>query len=102
MSKLTGAELIAQERQRQIEVERFDKYHDEDHDSQELAFAAVTYAMPFEETGSGKSKIKRIHFWPWEPRWWKPTPNDRIRELVKAGALIAAEIDRLQQLNSKG
>ena len=25
----------------------------------------------------------------------KPTPDDRIRELTKAGALIAAEIDRL-------
>ena len=34
--------------------------------------------------------------WPWNLIWWKPTPNDRIRELVKAGALIAAEIDRLQ------
>jgi hypothetical protein len=28
------------------------------------------------------------------------TPNDRIRELKKAGALIAAEIDRLQRLAS--
>ncbi|MEM5768085.1 MAG: hypothetical protein AAGU23_06610 [Bacillota bacterium] len=27
----------------------------------------------------------------------KPTPDDRIRELKKAGALIAAEIDRLQR-----
>ena len=29
--------------------------------------------------------------------WWKPTPKNRVRELVKAGALIAAEIDRLQR-----
>jgi hypothetical protein len=29
--------------------------------------------------------------------WWKPTPSDRIRELTKAGALIAAEIDRLKR-----
>ena len=33
--------------------------------------------------------------WPWNVVWWKPTPDDRIRELAKAGALIAAEIDRL-------
>ena len=33
--------------------------------------------------------------WPWEANWWKPTPEDRIKELAKAGALIAAEIDRL-------
>lgn len=36
--------------------------------------------------------------WPWHPKWWKPTPDDRIRELAKAGALIAAEIDRLQRM----
>jgi hypothetical protein len=33
--------------------------------------------------------------WPWDPKWWKPTPEDRIRELEKAGALIAAAIDSL-------
>jgi hypothetical protein len=36
-------------------------------------------------------------FWPWDQDWWKPSP-DPIRNLVKAGALIAAEIDRLQRL----
>lgn len=39
--------------------------------------------------------------WPWDKSWWKPTPDDRIRELIKAGALIAAEIDRLQRLNKE-
>jgi hypothetical protein len=44
--------------------------------------------------------------WPWEPEWWKPkwTPqagrDGRIRELVVAGALLAAEIDRLQRAAS--
>lgn len=32
--------------------------------------------------------------WPWDVRWWKPSP-DPERNLVKAGALIAAELDRL-------
>lgn len=32
---------------------------------------------------------------PWDNEWWKPSPDDRKRELVKAGALIAAAIDRL-------
>jgi hypothetical protein len=36
--------------------------------------------------------------WPFTEHWWKPTPNNRIRELEKAGALIAAEIDRLLRL----
>jgi len=33
---------------------------------------------------------------------WKPTPDDRVRELVKAGALIAAEIDRLNYRAGEG
>lgn len=32
--------------------------------------------------------------WPWDERWWKPN-EDPVRDLVKAGALIAAEIDRI-------
>lgn len=34
--------------------------------------------------------------WPWDADAWKPT-QDPIRQLVKAGALIAAEIDRRQR-----
>jgi hypothetical protein len=32
--------------------------------------------------------------WPWDAKWWKPSV-DHVRNLVKAGALIAAEIDRM-------
>jgi hypothetical protein len=39
--------------------------------------------------------------WPWEqPDWWKPSDNP-IRNLEKAGALIAAEIDRLIRKGAK-
>lgn len=38
-----------------------------------------------------------LHIWPFELKWLKRTPKNRIRELQKAGALIAAEIDRLQR-----
>jgi hypothetical protein len=34
--------------------------------------------------------------WPWAPELWKPA-NAR-RDLVKAGALILAEIERLDRL----
>jgi hypothetical protein len=34
---------------------------------------------------------------PRKAEWWNPTPENRIRELQKAWALIAAEIDRLQR-----
>jgi hypothetical protein len=37
--------------------------------------------------------------WPFDPSWWKPS-NDRKANLIKAGALIAAEIDRLQRLET--
>lgn len=34
--------------------------------------------------------------WPWADDWWNPS-DDPVRNLVKAGALIAAEIDRIQR-----
>jgi hypothetical protein len=40
-------------------------------------------------------------FWPWNFKWWKPHPDNRIRDFEKAGALIAAEIDRLLRLDEK-
>jgi hypothetical protein len=78
-----GIGLIAQERTRQISKEGWTPGHDDEHDEGQLAKAAACYALG------------RNHYWPWDMQWWKPTPNDRIRELAKAGALIAAEIDRL-------
>lgn len=91
----TGADLIAAERQRQIDAEGWTPDHDASHEHDDLAQAAVCYALPavlreFE----GSQAAPRD--WPWGPHYWKPTPDDRVRELVKAGALIAAEIDRLQ------
>ena len=46
-------------------------------------------------TGAERIAEERRRQIVWEQKWWKPTPNDRVRELTKAGALIAAEIDRL-------
>jgi hypothetical protein len=86
---MSGAELIAAERQRQIDAEGWDAAHDDQHRRGELAAAARCYAeqpiswdMPEE--------------WPWDSDWWKPS-HELTRNLVKAGALIAAEIDRLQR-----
>ena len=97
----TGIELITEERQRQIEVEGWTKEHDAEHKNGELAKAAICYADPnvycHQENRIIRHRIPN-HFWPkqWDIHWFKPT--DRIRDLVKAGALIAAEIDRLQAL----
>lgn len=67
-----------------------------------LAKAAACYALPenfTEFSGDFHTlKINRGGFWPWNWNWWKPTPDDRIKELRKAGALIAAEIDRIKAI----
>lgn len=92
----TGIELITEERKRQIEVEGWDSEHDLIANNEEqLAMAAVAYALP-EDRREYEYQVRNI--FPWSMQWWKPTPNDRIKELTKAGALIAAEIDRLQKL----
>lgn len=97
---MNGIELIAAERKRQIEVEGFDAAHDDNptNEIDDLAMAAVCYAM----TPAARDRFADgiPEEWPWEGRWWKPTPDDRIRELVKAGALIAAEIDRLMRADA--
>lgn len=93
-TKKTGVELIADERKRQIEVEKFSPEHDKRWLGGELAMAACCYAEP----GTHNPDFKPFGF-PWDQEWWKPSPDDRVRDLVKAGALIAAEIDRLNTLN---
>jgi hypothetical protein len=92
-----GVALIAAERRRQIEVEGWTPKHDDEHASDELALAAVCYAMP--ESGR-LARYTMPPWWPWDASWWKPSPTDRVRELVKAGALIAAEIERLQRADA--
>ena len=90
---MTGIELIADERQRQISEEWWTPEHDDEHRAGQLAAAAAVYAIPRAQ----RQRFLIFGYWPWKESWYKPTPNDRVRELVKAGALIAAEIDRLQR-----
>lgn len=100
--KKSGVELIAEERQRQIEKEGYTKDHDVIHnDVDTLATAAACYALPFYKRETNKGGIPK--HWPFDEDFWKPENKypaqgftDRIRELQKAGALIAAEIDKLQ------
>lgn len=90
----TGIELIAAERQRQIEEEGYDARHDKYHDYEDLAQAAVAYAYPLDKSYPDF----RLDVWPWDTSSFKPSPENRIKELVKAGALIAAAIDRYNDL----
>lgn len=108
---MTGIELIAAERERQVSQEGWTPEHDDQHEHGELSKAAAVYAVV--EQGNIIRTLRSLRSlygagWPWEREWFKPfkkgNPNnfpevDRIQCLIKAGALIAAEIDRL---NRKG
>jgi len=98
MSQYDGATLIQKERQRQIESENWTQEHDDEHVMGEMIGAAMTYAGHALEIVSDEEieGADAVEYWPWDMNWWKPS-SDPIRNLVKAGALIAAEIDRLQR-----
>ena len=89
---MTGIELIAAERQRQVTEEGWTPEHDDQHEGNELLQAAVWYL----DNGAVFDFGLTLPPWPWEPDAWKPS-DDLIKQLTKAGALIAAEIDRLQR-----
>ncbi|HGP4137748.1 TPA: ead/Ea22-like family protein [Enterobacter roggenkampii] len=93
---------VIAERQWQSSVEGWTPKHDDKHDNNELAFAASCYAFhsaaaswDFEDDGTPYDIHPAPKNWPWSPEWWKPT-NPR-RDLVKAVALILAEIERIDR-----
>lgn len=94
---MNAIEDIAHERRRQIEEEGWTSEHDNQHSNGELASAAACYAY-----NAGSNDLNRRWNlghppapWPWATVWWKPT--DRRRDLIKAAALIVAEIERLDR-----
>lgn len=90
---------IAAERQRQIEAEGWTPEHDDAHTDGELADAAACYALTPRVLNAAAMTEIHDRLWPWNSSWWKPT--DRRRDLVKAGALIVAEIERLDRAEPK-
>lgn len=98
IGKDSGVALIADERLRQIKVEGWTPEHDDAHEDGELADAASCYA--YVSNYEHPEGVRVPEDWPWDRKWWKPSANP-IRNLVKAGALIAAEIDRLQRKKEK-
>ena len=87
-----GVDLIMSERLRQIYQKGFNLERDDYYTSEELAKAAVAYATPY---NLRKNEVVPA-IWPWDDSSWKT--KGRIEDLAKAGALIAAEIDRLLRL----
>ncbi len=100
---MAGVELIAAERRRQVEREGWTADRDDRlYANGDLIKAAESYAQVAFETGIlGRVLRRPPEAWPWDEKWWKPSA-DPVRDLVKAGALLAAEIDRLQRAKSGG
>lgn len=99
-----GALAVIAERRRQIEEEGWTPEHDLDHAEGELARAGAAYAI-YCARHNEENKNKGIftlamQVWPWGIGWWKPT--DFRRDLVKAGALIIAELDRADAERKRG
>ena len=116
--KLSGIELITKERDRQINKLGWTSEHDDGREKGELASMAVCYASPVQPfiLDKGRYEYRFVDAFPatWDLKWDKrkyfsagygdleqnaDLPLDeRIHNLVKAGALIAAEIDRLGRI----
>ncbi|MFA5824777.1 MAG: hypothetical protein WC825_02260 [Gallionellaceae bacterium] len=93
-------EDVLAERQRQIQQEGWSATHDDEHDSGDLCCAGSAYALnagcqinPYMQ----QSLEHPPAMWPaaWDRSWWKP--KDPRRDLVRAAALIIAEIERMDR-----
>lgn len=110
-----GAQIVVDERKRQVSREGYTDEHDDKHANGELAAAAACYAMEPDrrvmvsavisintargladpDSFSDRAALVPCN-WPWEAVWWKPS-EDRVRDLAKAGALYLAEASRLKR-----
>lgn len=81
---------VISERHRQRATEGWTSDHDDAYQISELADAAACYAIHAHNQG-----VSTPAHWPWSPDWWKQ--SGPRRDLVKAGALILAEIERIDR-----
>lgn len=103
---MTVIDEIAAERRRQVEAEGWTSAHDDQHTDGSLARAAACYAAhasAYARVGDDAGLVayqtadtpRREYGWPWSMEWWKPkTPR---RDLVRAAALLVAEIERIDR-----
>ena len=86
---------IRTERYRQIGVEARTPAGDDTYIENQIPRAAASYAL----TDILDGGWIRSNLWPWALEWWKP--KDRRRDLVRAAALIVAEIERLDRVTDR-
>lgn len=97
-----GVRDLLTERRRQVQEEGYTLERDDKYTEGQLASAASSYAFWADPRGGSLDghldyiNAKTPACWPWGPEQWKPA-NQRLM-LIKAGALILAELDRLDRL----
>lgn len=90
------------ERERQVAQESFTAEHDDMHLHGELSGAASAYALSAAAglmSGRDAPIAEPPPFFRFDRGWWKPTTPRR--DLLKAAALIIAEIERLDRAAAK-
>ncbi|SMG09835.1 hypothetical protein [Paraburkholderia susongensis] len=93
VQSLSAAErAVLAERRRQVSEEGCTLEHDDRHQDGEMALAAACYAAADTES---YPPAEPPDMWPWDVEWWKPTTPRH--NLVKAAALIIAEIERIDR-----
>lgn len=99
---IAAYEILA-ERRRQIHAEGYTASRDDQYTSGQLAEAASAYAFWAHPLNAYPGDHLLLSdppaLWPWSAKSWKPT-SERLM-LVKAGALLLAELARLDRLSIK-
>lgn len=91
---MTVLDEVLAERRRQIEVLGWTPAHDDKHSDHELVWAAICYC----HSGHGEGGREAPGYWPWSLQSWKP--KTRREDLVRAAALIVAEVERLDRASA--
>lgn len=97
ITKLVVDKLVA-ERERVQKEEGWSTLSDDDYVDGQLPRAAACYLLlnPL-RTDRHYDTIGQL--WPFPPAWWKP--KDPERDLIRAGQLIIAELERLERAKRK-
>lgn len=92
---------VIAERARQVEGEGWSPEHDDAHGDGSIAAAASCYARDAALRARGLPGLREgvPLDWPWARSWWKP--RDERANLVRAGALILAEIERIDRAKAR-
>lgn len=90
---------VLAERQRQVTGEGWTADHDDKHTGGQLALAATCYAWIAAASDDDRAcyvaQAVPVEDWPWANDHWKPTTPRR--DMIKAAALLLAEIERLDR-----